>query len=124
MQEARDITLSSAEGFRVSGNFIRSLPGGDVVAAYSRHQWNVQDSHFSRYDCIDRCCLFFRDMEGGASESFGPFDVMHVADGTMYGGDKLFAKFVDESVLWHSYELDTYWPSLFIVPFEQSPNLR
>lgn len=44
----------------------------------------------------------------------GPFDVMQVADGTLYAGDKLFAKFIDETVLWHSFEFESYWPNLII----------
>ena len=39
-----------------------------------------------------------------------------VADGTMYADEALFAKFVDESVHWHSYKLETYWPSLILRP--------
>ena len=60
------------------------------------------------------CRVYFADFEGTHSEVFGPFEQLHVADGTMYTQEKLFAKFIDETLLWHSFELETYWPSLVI----------
>lgn len=30
----------------------------------------------------------------------------------MYAGGKPFAKFLDETVLWHFFALETYWPNL------------
>jgi hypothetical protein len=114
MYAGRSIVLGPAEGFRVSGNFLRELPSNTILGEYSRHQWHVKDEHFSRYDCIDPSRIHFADAEGTRSEMFGPFEKMHVADGTMYTGEKLFAKFIDETILWHSYELETYWPNLII----------
>jgi len=114
MHAGHTVELGPAEGFRVAGNFLRELPSNRVLAQYSRHQWHVRGGHFSRYDCIDRCCIYFTDAGGTPSEHCGPFTVMHVADGTMYAGDKLFAKFIDETVLWHSFEFESYWPNLII----------
>lgn len=114
MHAGHAVDLGPAEGFRVAGNFLRELPTNVVLAQYSRHQWHVRGGHFSRYDCIDRCCIHFTDADGSPSGRCGPFDVMHVADGTMYAGDKLFAKFIDETVLWHSFEFESYWPNLII----------
>jgi hypothetical protein len=114
MQAARSLFVGPAEGFRVAGNFMRELPSNKVIGEYSRHQWHVRDGHFSRYDCEQTCYAYFADAEGTLSTTFGPFDSMHVADGTMYVHEELFAKFIDESVLWHSFELESYWPSLII----------
>ena len=114
MHEGHNVTLGPSEAFRVAGNFLRQLPANVVVGEYSRHQWHVLNGHFSRYDCIDRCRVYFADAESTRSSVFGPFDSMHVADGTMYSDEKLFAKFIDETVLWHSFELESYWPSLII----------
>lgn len=114
MQAQRSITVGPAEGFRVGGNFLRQLPDNTVLGYYSRHQWHVRDGHFSRYDCREKCLIYFTDREGTRSETFGPFDSLHVADGTMYMQDKLFAKFIDETLLWHSFELENYWPNLII----------
>jgi hypothetical protein len=74
----------------------------------------VRGGHFSRYDNVDPCCVYFSDAEGTRSEGFGPFESMHVADGTMYTKEKLFAKFIDETLLWHSFELENYWPNLIL----------
>jgi hypothetical protein len=114
LHEGQAITLGPAEGFRVAGNFLRELPSNEVLGHYSRHQWHVRDGHFSRYDCNEPCLVYFADREGTRSETFGPFRRLHVADGTMYTLEALFAKFIDETLLWHSFELENYWPSLII----------
>ena len=113
-QDAHSIFVGPAQGFRLAGNFLRLLPDNVVLGQYERHQWHIGDGYFSRYECSDRCRVLFADAEGTPSTSFGPFDSLFVADGTMYAHDKLFAKFIDESVLWHSFELESYWPSLII----------
>ena len=114
LQAQHSISVGPAEGFRVAGNFLRQLPGNEVLGQYSRHQWHVRDGHFSRYDCREPCLVHFTDREGTSSETFGPFETLHVADGTMYTRDRLFAKFIDETLLWHSFDLETYWPNLII----------
>jgi hypothetical protein len=114
MQEVHNIVVGPAQAFRVAGNFLRQLPDNAVIGEYSRHQWHVRGGHFSRYDSVDPCCVHFTDAEGTRSETFGPFESMHVADGTMYTKEKLFAKFIDETLLWHSFELENYWPNLII----------
>jgi hypothetical protein len=114
LQTQHCITVGPADGFWVAGNFLRRLPDNEVVGEYSRHQWHVQDGHFSRYDCADPCVVYFTDREGTKSETFGPFAQLHVADGTMYAGDERFAKFIDETLLWHAFELENYWPNLII----------
>jgi hypothetical protein len=114
LQDTHSITLGPAVGFRAAGNFLRQLPENVVVGAYFSHQWHVRDGHFSRYDCIDPCEVYFMDAEGTPSQVFGPFKELHVADGTMYAGDKLFAKFVDETLNFHSFELENFWPNVII----------
>jgi hypothetical protein len=114
LQAQHSVTVGPAEGFRIAGNFLRKHPGNEVLGYYSRHQWHVRDGHFSRYDCREPAIVYFADTEGTVSEAFGPFEQLHVADGTMYTRDALFAKFIDESVLWHSFELENYWPNLII----------
>ncbi len=116
MVRAHSIELGPAKGFRVAGNFLRQLPENQVLGEYIRHQWRVRDGHFTRYDTLEPCRVYFEDAEGTRSEVFGPYDRMHVADGTMYTNEELFAKFIDETVLWHAMEIETYWPSVIIVP--------
>src|SRR5581483_10926045 len=98
--EVDSVIVGPAPGFRVAGNFLRQYPEGTIEWEYKRHQWHVRGGHFSRYDCIDPCCIYFMDAEGGSSQTFGPLDGICVADGTMYSGTKLFAKFTEESLLW------------------------
>jgi len=114
LQSHHSITVGPAEGFRVGGNFLRRLPGNEVLGEYSRHQWHVQGGHFSRYDCLESCLVYFADREGTRSAAFGPFESLYVLDGTMYAAGKLFSKFSDETLLWHSFELENYWPNLVI----------
>ena len=114
IQTQHCLTVGPAEGFRIAGNFLRQLPDNKVLGHYARRQWHVRDGHFSRYDCKEPCLVHFSDREGTSSETFGPVPQLYVADGTMYAGDALFAKFIDETLLWHSFELQTYWPNLII----------
>jgi hypothetical protein len=120
LHAAQSVVVGPAEGFRLAGNFLRQLPEGIVVGDYSRHQWHVRDGHFSRYDVRRPCWITFADAEGALSSRFGPFESLFTADGTMYAADKLFAKFIDETVLWHSFELESYWPSLIITAVSSS----
>jgi hypothetical protein len=120
MQDPHSITVGPAQGFRVAGNFMRQLPEEQVIGEYVRHQWCVQDRYFSRYDALDPCRVYFSDVEGTPTRIFGPFDDLFVADGTMYFGGQLFAKFNDETLAWHSFMLETYWPNLVITGADNS----
>jgi hypothetical protein len=111
-----DLTLPPATGYRIAGNFIRTLSNEEVVARYHNHQWQVGEGHFATYSCRDRCIIHFEDLLGGATEVLGPFSHLMVADGTMYADEELFAKFSDETTNWRSYQLETYWASLIIRP--------
>jgi hypothetical protein len=109
-----DVAVGPAPAFKVAGNFIRMLPSGEVVASYHNNQWQIGTGHFSRYDCLEPAVIHFEAVDGLATASFGPFNKLLVADGTMYADDEIFAKFIDETLNWHSYRLATYWPTLII----------
>ncbi len=121
LQDVHSIIVGPAESFRLAGNFLRQVPENRILGQYVRHQWVLQNEHCSRYDCLDECWIYFTDAEGAASGSFGPFREFHVADGTAYAGDNLFAKFIDETVLWHSFDLESYWPSMIITGSSSRP---
>jgi hypothetical protein len=121
IQSAHDVTIGPEAGFRAAGNFLRTLPANAVVGEYMKHQWCVQDRFFSRYDCMEPCIIYFTDAEGTPTKCFGPFQSVHTADGTMYADDELFAKFIDESLLWHSFRLETWWPSLILTTPDRRP---
>jgi len=120
-QDTHDVTVGPEPGFRAAGNFLRTVPGNLVLGEYRKHQWCVQERHFSRYDCLDPCLIYFTDVEGMPTQTFGPFEKVHVADGTMYTDDQLFAKFIDESLLWHSFRLETWWPNLILTSPDRPP---
>lgn len=102
--------------FRVTGNHMRDADGR-TVATYKRHQWHTEDGgHYSAYT-VARAKVQFFDAEGGPpSEMVGPVRVLRATDGTIYADDKLIARMVEESQLWHHYETDTYWRFLVIYP--------
>ena len=106
------VVLGPAPWFRISGNFIRQGPNGAIVAMYRRHQWELKGNHYTRWDCKQPGTIHFEDAEGGRTESFGPFQKFHAADGVLYVDDRLFAKFIEEAQLWHSYETENFWPAL------------
>jgi hypothetical protein len=111
---AQAVTLGPAPWFRIAGNYIRQGPHNVIVGSYRRHQWEVQAKYFTRYDCRDRAVIHFEDVAGGPTENFGPFPCFHGADGVVYAADKLFAKFIEESQLWHCYPTETFWPVMVV----------
>jgi hypothetical protein len=111
---AQQATLGPAAHFRVAGNFIRNAESGEILARYENHFWNVGGKYFTRYDCREPVRIHFEDNEAGKTNVYGPFDSLWVADGSLYAGGKLFAKFVDQTLLWHDHQTDTYWPVMVL----------
>jgi hypothetical protein len=111
---AGSITLGPAPWFRIAGNFIRQGPDGAIVGTFRRHQWEVESKHFTRFDCKERAAIHFQDAAGGATEDYGPFASLYASDGVMYADGKLFAKFIEESQLWHCYPTENFWPVIVI----------
>ncbi|HYE36134.1 hypothetical protein [Methylocaldum sp.] len=114
-QLGKSVTLGPAPFFRITGNFIS--PGADagVAAKFSNHFWEMRgQKHFTQYACHDRAVIHFEDAIENASEAFGPFDKIVVADGVVYTNGKLFARFTEETQLWHCFSTDTYWLSMVI----------
>ena len=113
---AEGTTIGPAPWVRISGNFIRMGPHGTIAGTFHMHYWEVNGRHYPRYDCPDPAVLHFEDAEGGSTREFGPFSALYAEDGVLHGDGKLFAKFVEETVLWHCFETETYWPVLIIKP--------
>jgi len=116
---AYSITLGPAPWFRVAGNFIRQGPRGTIVATYYNHQWEVQSRFFTRFECRDPLLIHFEDAAGGSTEDYGAFSHFQAADGVLYADNKLFAKFIEESQLWHCYVTENFWPVLVFKPAGQ-----
>jgi hypothetical protein len=114
-------SLVSPAGFRISGNFVRDLVSGHIVAQYRNYHWVIGDHHHSAYECTVPASIFFEDALGGRSDVFGPYQLIRTADGVMYCDAQYFSRFIDESLLWHSIATNTHWPALFIVPPARSP---
>ncbi len=114
------ITLGPAPWFRVAGNFIRQGPQGEIVAIYRHHHWEVKGKFFTRFDCHEGMTIHFEDTAGGPTEAFGPFSAFFTADGVLYTDNTLFAKFMEETQLWHCYDTENFWPAMVIVPISKS----
>ena len=108
------VSVGPAPWFRISGNFVRQGPVGVIVGTFRDHHWQIGSQHFIRYDCSDHVLIHFEDAAGGQTEDYGPFAAFHAADGVMYAEDKLFAKFIEESQLWHCYPTENFWPVMVI----------
>jgi hypothetical protein len=108
--------VGPAPAFRVSGNFIRTYPVAQVVAEYIRHEWHVRGERFSRYHCHAPLQISFMDALDTRAPTLGPFQHVSATDGTMYADGELFAKFIEETLLWHSFRLQTHWPNLILEP--------
>ena len=107
------VTLGPQPSFRVSSNFIRDA-AGEIIARYHNHYWEVNQRHFTRYDCPTLVHIRFEDLEGGSGQKYGPFKKFWVADGSVYADGKLACKFMDTTLMWHDHESDTFWPVMNI----------
>ena len=107
-------TLGPAVSFRIAGNFMRDAQTGEILARYLSHFWHVGDKHFTHYDCPEKPFMHFEDSEGGKTPIYGPFTGLSVSDGSVHVGDKLVAKFIDPTLLWHDIQSDTYWPNMIL----------
>ncbi len=114
-QLAKTTKLPPAPFFRITGNFINQGPARTPVAKFRNHFWDMQgQQHFTQYACHDRAVVHFEDAPGNTSETFGPFDEITVADGVVYANGQLFARFTEETQLWHCYKTDTYWLTMIL----------
>jgi hypothetical protein len=114
---ADSVTHGPATWFRLDGGHIRQGPDGAIVGEYlSNHQWEVRGKFFTRYDFLEPAVIRFEDATGGASEEFGPFARVYAADGVMYADGHLFARFADDSKLWHCYPTNSHWPAIVVKP--------
>jgi hypothetical protein len=107
-------SIGPVASFRVAGNFIRNADTSEILARYLNHFWHVEAMFFTRYDCSGPVFMHFEDLEGGETPRYGPFDHLSVADGSVHHDDKLVAKFIDPTLLWHDIESDTYWQNLIL----------
>ena len=106
--------LGPAPWFKVGGNFMRVGPHGAIAGTYRLHHWEVQSQHYTRWDCRGQSWVHFEDALGGNTEVFGPFEEVYAADGVMHADGKLFAKFIEETQLWHCYPSENFWPVMVI----------
>lgn len=113
-EPGNEATLGPAASFRISGNFIRDAESGEILARYLNHFWHVGDKCFTHYACPERPLMHFEDLEGGHTPHYGPISDLSVADGSVHSKDKLVAKFMDPTLLWHDIQSDTYWPILIL----------
>jgi len=114
-QLAQSVALGPASFFRITGNFITEGFDGKAAARFSNHFWEMHgQKYFTQYACHDRTVIHFEDALENASEIFGPFDKITVADGIVYANGRLFARFTEETQLWHCFDTDTYWLSMVI----------
>ena len=108
------VRLGPLPNFRVSSNFIRDPASGQILARYHNHFWEADGKFFTRYDCPNRVSIHFEDLEGGKTDTYGPYASLWVADGSLHAGGKLFTKFVDQTLMWHDHQSDTYWPVMVL----------
>lgn len=108
------VTLGPAPWFRVAGNFIRQGPHGAIVGSFRYHYWEVESRQFRRYVCDDAHYISFEDAAGGTGIRIGPFSSTWGEDGLLHPNLELKAKFHPETVHWHYFDTDTYWPVMLI----------
>jgi hypothetical protein len=117
-ESGREIIIGPAPWFRISGNYVRMGPHGTIAGTFSKHHWEVNGQHYPRYDSEPDVpvAVHFEDAAGGPTPDFGPYRKLYAEDGVMHADGKLFAKFIEETVLWHCFVNEAYWPVLIIKP--------
>lgn len=108
------VTVGPAPYFRVGGNMMHLGSDRRPVAEYKNHSWEIEGKHHTRYVADGRAVIYFENLMGDATEPFGPFTECSASDGVVYADGQLFAKFVEETQLWHCFPTDTYWPTIVI----------
>jgi hypothetical protein len=106
--------IGPAPWFRVSGNFIRQGPHGEIIGTFRHHHWEVNSRQCVIIRCTEPVLIHFEDAAGGKSEDFGPIDSFQARDGVLLVQGKPFAKFVEETQLWHCYPTENFWPVLVV----------
>jgi hypothetical protein len=109
-----DKTVGPAPAFRIAGNFIRAEPSGTILARYEDYHWDIDGAAYTSYHCEAPVAIHFEEFLGGKSSKFGPFKNVHTADGVMYCDGEMFARYMDESLLWLATPTRTHWPMLVI----------
>jgi hypothetical protein len=108
------VELGPAPWFRIAGNFIRQGPHGSISGTFRMHHWEVGGHHYGRYDCKEPALIHFEDIHGGQTEDFGPYPYLYAQDGVMHVGKDLFAKFIEETQMWHAFATETFWPVMVV----------
>jgi hypothetical protein len=108
--------VGPAPWFRITGNFIRQGPQGNVVSTFHNYTWETGGQFYTSYDVEGWANIQFEDALGGQSAVYGPFDSINTTDGVMRVKNELVAKFINETQLWHDIKNDTYWPVMVIKP--------
>ena len=111
---AEDVQVGPAPWFRIAGNFIRQGPHDSIVGMLERHQWRLGSHYYTRIATDDTVRLHFEDAFGDQSPVYGPFSKMVIADGAVHVDQGLFAKFVEETQLWHAIRTENYWPTMIV----------
>ena len=112
----RPLVIGPAPWFKVSGNCIRKGPNEDIVAEYSKNSWYAHGQYFVSVTCRDRACVHFEDTEYGPTRPIGPFDLFSIAGGLVRTDDQVFAKLLEDSLLWHCFRTSQFWPVMTIKP--------
>lgn len=108
------VTVGPARSFRVGGNMLHRDEEPAPVARYQNHSWAVGGRHHTRYVSEGPARVRFENLHRVPSETYGPYREFSASDGVLYVDGELFAKFVEETQLWHCFPTDTYWPTLII----------
>lgn len=116
LETAYDEAVESPGGFRLAENFMHALPDDSVVASFANHHWWVAEKPFARFDCHGPLMIRFQSYDGTPTQNLGPYSAASVSDGAVYADKELVAKLVEETALWHSLKLETYWSNLVLVP--------
>ena len=106
-------TLGPFKSIRLSFDGVRGDADGRLLAAYRKHQWEVEGLDYFRLDCTARVVIHFeRSLE--RTNPSGPFERFSAVNGLAYCDDRVLTFLDFKNNEWLYYDTGYHWPQLVV----------
>ena len=101
---------------RADAEFMRAVPGGEVIARHANHSWQVGKHEYFRIDCEGPVRVHFENPDGERSATYGPFFHFSSADGVAFGDGEICAHVDVDACVWYCHRDDRAWNEMVVEP--------
>ena len=102
--------------YRLEGETIRAVPGGEVLAEHKSHAWMVKGERYLRLDCSAPVYVQLFAKQGSSSARLGPFGHLSFVDGVCYADREVFAVADRVSHDWYHLGTERHWAAMVLTP--------